>query len=355
MGYTYSRTITIQSSQVSGGSNLSSFPMLFQGTYSYLATVANGGLVTNANGYDIIFTSDSAGLDPLYWEIESYKGTTGAVTFWINIPTLLAATNTVVYMWYGNSAISTFQSTASSVWDSNYKGVYHFPNGSTLTAADSSQLGNNGSLSATPPTAGTGVADGDAVFGGSAYITCGSGASNENFFTGSGWTVEAWLEPTNATLNSICSQGSGGGGNTSDVLFEPGGTTSKAIQIYFTDAWRSSSTTPLVTGSFQHVAITYSSGTLTYFYNGAQTGTKTTGLSNATASNTALVIGAQGSSLFNKLNGALDEVRVSITARSAGWMQTSYNSMSAPTSFYLIGNQMSGIPGALMMLGCGST
>jgi hypothetical protein len=66
------------------------------------------------------FSSDSAGLTPLSWEIDSYNATTGAVAFWVKIPTVSHTTDTVFYIWYGDATISTLQSTASGVWDSNY-------------------------------------------------------------------------------------------------------------------------------------------------------------------------------------------------------------------------------------------
>ena len=58
-GYSYSRTITIASSQVPN-TNQTNFPVLFSPTRPLLMTVANGGHVANANGYDIIFTADYA-------------------------------------------------------------------------------------------------------------------------------------------------------------------------------------------------------------------------------------------------------------------------------------------------------
>src|SRR5208282_6682714 len=68
-GYTYQRTITINYSQVPN-TNQTNFPVLISGTYSYLATTGNGGNVTNANGYDIIFTSDAAGATILPFQRE---------------------------------------------------------------------------------------------------------------------------------------------------------------------------------------------------------------------------------------------------------------------------------------------
>jgi hypothetical protein len=48
------------------------FAVPISGVYSFLANVANGGEVQNTNGYDIIFTSDCAGLQQLNHQIESY-------------------------------------------------------------------------------------------------------------------------------------------------------------------------------------------------------------------------------------------------------------------------------------------
>src|SRR5205807_9844274 len=73
--YSYRRAITIDHTKIPNTDQIS-FPLLVSGTYSYLATVANGGGVQSANGYDIIFTSDAAGLVKLDHEIESYNPTT---------------------------------------------------------------------------------------------------------------------------------------------------------------------------------------------------------------------------------------------------------------------------------------
>lgn len=42
-GYLYQRTVTIDRTKVPN-TDQSNFPVLFSGTYSYLATVANGGI-----------------------------------------------------------------------------------------------------------------------------------------------------------------------------------------------------------------------------------------------------------------------------------------------------------------------
>src|SRR5258706_14400600 len=108
MSYTFRNSITIDHTKC-GSSDSTNFPMLFSGTYTYLKTVGNGGNVTNVNGYDIIFTSDIAGTTLLDFELVNYSASTGTVEFWVRIPTLSHTTDTVIYLFYGNSSITTYQ------------------------------------------------------------------------------------------------------------------------------------------------------------------------------------------------------------------------------------------------------
>jgi hypothetical protein len=68
-------------------------------------------------------------------------------------------------MFYGNSSITTDQSNPTAVWDVNFKGVWHLPNGTILSANDSTSNGNNGTINGA--TATTGEIAGGASFNGS--------------------------------------------------------------------------------------------------------------------------------------------------------------------------------------------
>ncbi len=83
-GYSYRRLVDFVDAEVIGGPH-TNFPVLIDSTLLYLRTTANGGKVENANGYDIIFTSDQAGATQLAHEIESYVATTGEIVFWVRI------------------------------------------------------------------------------------------------------------------------------------------------------------------------------------------------------------------------------------------------------------------------------
>jgi hypothetical protein len=88
-GYSFARSIAIAHAQVPN-TDQSNFPVLFNTTDALLKTVANGGHVQNANGYDIIFTSDAAGTVKLNHEIEYYSPSTGQFVAWVRVPNRIA-------------------------------------------------------------------------------------------------------------------------------------------------------------------------------------------------------------------------------------------------------------------------
>ena len=54
----------------------------------------------------------------------------------MNVPTLSPASDTVLYVYYGNPAAANQQNPAG-VWDANYEAVWHLSNGTTLSGNDS--------------------------------------------------------------------------------------------------------------------------------------------------------------------------------------------------------------------------
>src|SRR5271169_789990 len=147
-GYSYSRPITIDHTKVPH-TDQANFPVLISGTYPYLASTSNGGNVTSANGYDILFTADAGGTTPLAFEQESYSPSTGAVTYWVKVPTLSHTSDTVIYLFYGNASVSSDPSNKTGVWDSNYQGVWHLEdNAANHTVQDSTSNGSNGTSAA---------------------------------------------------------------------------------------------------------------------------------------------------------------------------------------------------------------
>ena len=116
--FAYERAITIDHTKVQN-SDQQNFTVLISGRFGYLATVANGGKVQSDSGFDIAFAADPAGTQLLSWEIDSYSPVTGAAGFWVKVPLLSSTADTVIYLLYGNPAVSDFLGgAAGSAWDS---------------------------------------------------------------------------------------------------------------------------------------------------------------------------------------------------------------------------------------------
>ncbi|MES2681488.1 MAG: DUF2341 domain-containing protein [Bacteroidota bacterium] len=137
--YKYRKRITFNPGQVNGSNDLVDFPVLINiASDNDLRTVANTGHVENANGYDIIFTTDD-GVTQLAHQLQEYTATTGELITWVRVPILSTTYSTTIYMYYGNSAATADQSTKNT-WKTSYKGVWHLDNN---VFSDASLTGNN--------------------------------------------------------------------------------------------------------------------------------------------------------------------------------------------------------------------
>ena len=135
-----------------------------------LASDSNLASSAQTNGNDILFT-DSSGTSKLNHEIESYVSSTGQLIAWVQVPSVSPTTNTVIYMYYGNSSAGNQQS-PTAVWDSNYVAVNHFA-GPPLSGHDSTSNANNGTLENSPGAVTGKIGDG-ASFGNTLGSYCNS-------------------------------------------------------------------------------------------------------------------------------------------------------------------------------------
>jgi type II secretory pathway pseudopilin PulG len=120
--YLYKKLIMIDHTKVSGGANLSNFPVLISFTDPDLKTTGNGGKVQSSNGFDIV-AIDGMQTTRLDYEIEKYDPTTGKIVMWVRIPTLSYCTDSVFYLYFDNTTISSSQENIHGVWDANYHAV----------------------------------------------------------------------------------------------------------------------------------------------------------------------------------------------------------------------------------------
>jgi hypothetical protein len=337
-GYAYRRSISIDHTKVPN-TDQSNFPLLISGTYSYLATAANGGNVQSANGYDIIFTSDSGCATKLNHEVEAYTAATGGVNYWVKVPTVSHTSDTVIYMCYGNSSITTDQSNKTGVWDSSFKLVAHLSDGTTLSGNDSTSYGNNGSLNGSSATSGQ-IYGGATMDGSSNYLDFGNSSTLDITST---LTLEVWIKPASA------SQYAGVLGK-----WTTGGGTNNAYSFYLGQDVGNNKFTFIVEQSNGGIAAlvandTYSSGVWTHFVCTADGSTLRIYKNGTVISQTASYNGTiksitkdvtagrlrQEDNLYS-YGGSLDEVRISSAARSADWISTEYNNQSSPATFYVI-------------------
>jgi hypothetical protein len=307
------------------------FPVLISGTYSYLATAANGGQIQNSSGYDIMFSSDAAGHNKLDYEIDSYNGTTGAVAYWVRVPVVSHTNDTALYMWYGNPSIATSQENRAGVWSNGYAGVWHFGTPSQSMTADSTVNSNNGINHDVLPGAGIFGSAGTFDGSGNTFLDIPSSTSYKPTST---LTLEAWVNPWSGyttdypNIFSLDRSGNGSGGQAYALqewyCF--------GVPLAVIDVNGTSESTlggpNLPVGQWTHMVATYDGQQLTIYENGVATselyapGVINYGNSKDLDIGTYSPYAAPAGWSYA---GLMDEARISTVARSADWIAAEYS------------------------------
>jgi hypothetical protein len=341
-GYAYRRVITIAHSQVPN-TDQPNFPLALAGTYPYLATAANGGHVQNASGYDIIFAADAAGSTVLNWDVETYNAATGAVAFWIQVPTVSHTADTVIYMLYGNAHIATFQGNRNGTWNSGYAAVYHLAdNAANPNVADATVNANIGTAEVNTSTLSTTgeIGPGVRLNGSTDYVNGGQG--NSLAILGN-ITLEAWVNisamPSLGTWAYVLGKGYNGENESYFLRLETdnGGTSYvEAGTEHFPSMYQARAPVSSFSGNWHHLVGTFDDNWHVYV-DGVQT--TSTDAQPPLHTSERFLIGARDANggTVNEFNGVIDEVRVSNVARASDWIATEYNNQSSPSTFYTIG------------------
>ena len=229
--FDFRKSITIDRTKVgasgTAATTLTNVPTLYSVTDVNLKTRANdptNGRVETANGWDILFratddaTCGGTGPCTLDHEVEKYDATTGELVAWVKVPSVntnAASSDTVIYIYYGNAAISQSLESATGVWDANHKGVWHLlgesPDDSVAGHDDSTSQDNDG----TPQNfqdggggstnAAGAIAGADEFAGDDDYVDLGTGCR-----VSSAWTVSFWVHPSApANFQRLFLQGTG--------------------------------------------------------------------------------------------------------------------------------------------------
>ncbi|MFC1967020.1 DUF2341 domain-containing protein [Chloroflexota bacterium] len=296
------------------------------------------------DGDDILFTS-SDGVSKLNHEIETFNGTTGALVAWVRLPALSSGTNTEIYMYYDNPGAGN-QENATFVWDSSYAMVQHMEEtaGGANAIQDSTSNTNHGTDSGSPTFSATGKANGAIDFdGSSAYIDCGNDSS---LAISGNLTLEAWIERDATGIHHTIMDK-----NYNNEYYFRVSSDDKLLLYQGDGTWEAITGTATIGTGWTHVALTrdVTTSQVRFFINGAQDGSPVTYTKTVAAGTNKVTIGYRHDypPNYQYFDGILDEVRISSTARSGGWITTSYNNQNSPSTFYSLGLAEAGAPTAV--------
>lgn len=271
------------------------------------------------------------------WETEDYSATSGVARYWVNIASLSSSVDTLIYMCYGDSSITTDQSNKTAVWDSNFVGIYHLPDGSSFSSNDSTSNGYNATSSAVSATAGQ-IDGGGSYNGSSSY----SDISGMTVTTNTNYTVSFWMKLTSnvsGALYEVWSSRSPTEYGTDLSVDYP--TTGIHMDIGNGSGWISTSadaSTSFSTGVWYYLVSEITATAYTHYVNASSVGNGTYGSSVPllTDTNHFPTFGAYRApdtshALF--FPGSLDEFRISKIARPVDWITTEYNNQLNPFTF----------------------
>ena len=359
----FRKSITIDRTKIPGtcGATVSNFPVLFSVTDANLATTANGGNVTDPEGDDIVFRAlDDATCAPEFYpcaldhEIEKYVATTGELVAWVRVPVLntnAAASDTVIYIYYGSSDIVSSSQDVSGVWDSNYEAAYHLDetvtdeasvaNAHQDSTSNSNDADQNGNVDATGQMAKGQDFDG-------IDDNADSGIAS-NFATNI--TISAWFKSDDAgtigddfVAQQFASQRDAAASSRLAL-----GINNDRVAVYWDDGADNvqEGTTVLTTVPWYYGSLTYDGSTVRLYLDGSEEGNWPESAMNAGSADSILVGSFPGNRYFD---GILDEVRISDIARDACFIGGQYQNQFDPGDigttgkFYDVGGEETGPP-----------
>lgn len=327
MAQTHYTPITVNSGQVP--STQTNFPVLLNVTDNRLRTIANGGNVSNVNGFDVRPYSDSGLTSALTYQLVEHNASTGLLVMRVLVASL--ADGSLIYLGYGDSAINT-DGSSTSVWDADHILVWGMDD--TVSGADAFQdsTANNND----------GDEGGGATFSQSGKIfnaVSFDGVDNrgivESLSFAGDLTISFWFSTTETPGGSgrflELAQAADSGiqvvhnSDTSVRVDNSGGPTSNIT-----------SGTGLNDGNFHRVSVTRSGTTYTLYVDGSSQGTS--GGTAPTYTRMSIGVGIDLATTFS--NVKLDHVMLSDIARSANWLTTEYNNENDFATFATVGSEV---------------
>lgn len=310
--FTERKKFNIESDSISGATDLTNFPVLVNVTLP-------SGDVENANGFDIAFTA-ADGTTQLDHDLESYNSGTGELVAWVRFPSLSATTDTQFFIYYGDSGISTDQST-SNTWNSDYQIVMHMDG--SATEVDATSNANDGTENGTGgiPTISGKIGDGrDFERGDSDFISV---ADDNSLDITNEITISFWYNPESTNAPDMVTKGT----NTSYEATIRGGPRMQFKKDGGSNLTAAASYN-LATSTWYYLTYVQGASGRTIYQNGVSVNSD----ANTTAFSTngdALQISRSG----DAADGIIDEFRISDVELSGDWIATEYSNQLNPSTF----------------------
>jgi len=351
--FSWSRRCALAIQDAMSTAALTDFPLLLtEATLPSEMFDADGSYPARNGGGDIIFTSDSLGTTRLSCEIVTFttdnNPSNGKAEIWVKVPSIAASGNTTIYVWYNKPYTNQPDSNATygsqDVWDTNYVMIQHMNQIPTATANDACQNNNNG-------TAGSSMTSADTITGKIGLATDFDAASTGDLYTvpaagtvirGSAITMEAWVYIKD-TSGSLYGQAVMAHYTNYGLMLKTAA--SKPANYFYSSYYYYSSSKNIswFLGGWHQITCTYDGSYVKNYIDGSQDSTsfsKTDTLNTATTTNLGLGSTNRGS-ISMLLNGRLDEIRLSKTARSAAWIDACYKNHSDPNTYVVEGTPVS--------------
>ncbi len=324
-GWSYRKKITIDRTNVS--SALTDFPLLVR-----INQDTDIGAAAQADGDDIRFTTSTGVVLPFEEEDWRVRAGSGSGNFWVKVPSISSTANTVIYLYYG-SASATDGQAATSVWDSNFKGVWHLGEASTDEASvdglyqDTTANNNDGNQRGNASAVGK-IATGQQFDGTNDYISIADSASWD-FGTGP-FSIAMWFKKTGDARGDIFNKKSSDDTDDFGLLLEDNEEMTAYFKIDSVGTYAVDNGGVFTLNNWHYATfVRDNSGNITTYIDGSPDGS---GTSNLNMNNNGADIWL-GSNHDNSmvptlpLNGLIDEVRISNTNRSASWVKFEYYNM----------------------------
>jgi len=239
--------------------------------------------------------------------------------------------------------------TPTSVWDSNYKAVYHM-NGTSTTINDSTSNGKNGTklASGEPAEVNGKIGKAQSGDGSNDYISLGTASAMRQ---SSAITYDFWAYYNGVGGNSPMGVGGQGGQGYGGVLVYP-----TTFYYHWTPTTPASDTALNSSGSWgsswHHFVFTmnYATGSYAMYVDGVA---KTTSITQAVSSYAPTTYFSEGRTDYlnaryvNSLsywNGSLDEIRISNTPRSATYINQTYQNAMGTLGFGTLSSEENHAP-----------